>query len=147
MLGDWYANLFYSRPQQLVLCMNERSLLVVIVPARDSNSLAPRFRDAAIAHLRRIGVPDAAVEAEARAMSELAFGPTASRRLLGCLNEAAFALSCEWERPRFSSLADLQMYFAEYIYSTTGYRRPGELALELFRAAGAAANAAQSRIH
>lgn len=25
VLGDWYANLIYARPQQLVLCMNERS--------------------------------------------------------------------------------------------------------------------------
>jgi hypothetical protein len=28
VLGDWYANLLFTRPQQLILCMNERSLLV-----------------------------------------------------------------------------------------------------------------------
>ena len=127
--------------------MNERSLLLVIVPARDLKSLGVRFRDAVVAYLKRIGVPDAAVEAEARAMSEFAFGPTANRRLLGCLNEAAFAFSLECESPRFSSLEDVQMHFAQYIYSTTDYRYPGELALELFRAAGASAGTAQPRIH
>ena len=69
VLGDWYANLFYSRPRQLVLCMNERTLLLVIVPARESKSLGPRFCEAAAAHLKRIGVPDDAVEAEARALN------------------------------------------------------------------------------
>ena len=69
VLGDWYANLFYSRPRQLVLCMNERTLLLVLVPARDAKSLGPRFCEAAAAHLKRIGVPDAAVEAEACALN------------------------------------------------------------------------------
>ena len=146
VLGDWYANLYYSRPQY-ILCMNERTLLLVLVPARDAKSLGPRFRDAAVAHLRRIGIPDAAIAAEARAMSEIAFGRTTSRSVLGCLREAAFALSFERENPRFSSIEDLQMYFAQYIYSTTGYRYPGELALELFGTAAATAGAVRPRIH
>jgi hypothetical protein len=127
--------------------MNERSLLLVLVPARDSRSLGSRFREATVDHLKRIGVPAVAADAEARAMTEVAFAPTASRSVLGCLREAAFALSLESQRPRFSSLEDLQMYFAEYIYSTTGYRRPGELALELFGATGMSAGAAMPRVH
>ncbi len=47
-LGDWYANLFYARPQQYVLRMNECSLLLVIVPARELKTLGQRFRTAAI---------------------------------------------------------------------------------------------------
>lgn len=147
MLGDWYANIVHTRPRQLVVCMNERTLLVVLVPARESRSLGARFREAVIAHLRRLGVPPAAVEAEARAMTELAFGPTASRSLLGCLREAAFALSFELECPRFSSLAEVEDWFSEHIYSTTNYRYPRELALELFDAAGLAAGASVARIH
>lgn len=137
VLGDWYANLVFARPQQLVLCMNERSLLLVIVPARESKTLAQRFRDAAIAHLRRIGVPDAAVDAEAREMGEIGIGPTANRRVLGCLNEAAFALSVRCETRGFSSLEDLQLYFAGFLFSPNGGRYPREVALELFGAAGA----------
>jgi hypothetical protein len=33
VLGDWYANLLHLRPQQLVLAMNERTLLCALVPA------------------------------------------------------------------------------------------------------------------
>ena len=148
VLGDWYATLVHARPRQLVICMSERTLLVVLVPARESKSLGERFREAATAQLRRVGVPHAAVEAEALEMSELAFGPTASRSLLGCLREAVFALSLELDRPRFSSLAGIEDYFSDYIYSTTKYRRPGELALELFDAAGGASDSVSvARIH
>lgn len=148
VLGDWYATLVYARPHQLVVCMNERTLLVVLVPARESSSLGTRFREVVTAQLRRLGVPHAAIEAEARAMSKLAFGPTASRSLLGCLREAVFALSLELERPEFSSLSDIEDWFSEHIYSTTKYRHPRELARELFDAAGAVSGGATAaRIH
>ena len=81
-------------------------------------------------------------------MSELAFGPTASRSLLGCLREAVFALSLELERPEFSSLTDVEDWFSEYIYSTTKYRQPRKLVQELFDAGGAnPGGAAAARIH
>jgi hypothetical protein len=128
--------------------MNERTLLVVLVPAREKNALGARFREAVTAELQRLGVPLAAIEAEARAMSEFAFGPTASRSLLGCLREAVFALSFELERPEFSSLTDVEDWFSEHIYSTTKYRHPRKLARELFDAAGAITGGATvARIH
>ena len=144
VLGDWYANLIFWRPQQLVLCMNERSLLLVIVPARDAKTLPQRFQDATIAHLLRIGIPQAAVRAEAREMEALQIGPTANRRVLGCMNDATFALPDLAGDGRYSSIEDLEMYFAENIYSTTGYRRPREVALELFKAAGMTSRASSA---
>lgn len=66
------------------------------------------------------------------------FGPTANRKVLGCLNEAAFVISYELENPRFSSIAELEDHFSDYIYSPTGYRRPRELAQELFVASSGA---------
>lgn len=148
VLGDWYATLVHARPHQLVVCMNERTLLVVLVPARESDSLGVRFGEAVTAQLRRIGVPPCVVEAEARAMSEFAFGPTANRSVLGCLREAVFALSLELDHPRFSSLAGIEDYFGEHIYSTTKYRHPCELARELFEAvSGDSDSAPVARIH
>jgi len=131
VLGDWYASILHRRPQQLVICMNERTLLVVLIPAREIKSMGERFREAAIAQLRRIGVAPAAIEAEAQAMSDVAFGPTASRSILGCLREATFSLSIELEHPRYSTLPEIEDYLGKNIYSTTKYRRPREHALEL----------------
>ena len=80
-------------------------------------------------------------------MEEFAFGPTASPRVLGCLNEAMFALSLELEHPRFASAVELEDYFATYIYRATEYQPPHELAGELFAAATAARNGAPVRAH
>ena len=80
-------------------------------------------------------------------MQEFGFGPTASCKVLGCLNEAAFALSYELDSGRFGFVPALEDRFSEYIYSTTKYRRPRELALELFAASGTASGAAVLHIH
>ena len=147
VLGDWYANLLYMRPQQLVVCMNERSLLVGLVPARDGNSLGVRFREAVANHLLRIGVSPRMVEAEAREMADIGFGPTARRKILGCLREATFELTTELGWGRFSSLAEAEAYLSENIYSTTGYRHPRDLALELFEAAGIFSGGSAAKLH
>jgi len=139
VLGDWYANILYSRPQQLVVCMNERSLLLALLPARAVKNIGPRLRASVASLLTRIGVPAAGCDAESQAMQQFAFGPTANRKVLGCLNEAMFALSLEFENPRFSSIPELEDYFSKYIYRTTQYQPPRELALELFAAAGSGA--------
>lgn len=38
-----------------------------------------------------------------------------NRKVLGCLNEAAFVVSYELENPRFSSVAELEDHFSDFI--------------------------------
>jgi hypothetical protein len=147
VLGDWYAKVVCASPQQLVLCMNERTLLVVVLPPRDFKNVAPRFRAQVVSLLTRIGVPAPAIAAEEKAMLVFGFGPTANRRVLGCLNAAAFVVSYELENPQFSSIAELEDHFSDYNYSPTGYRRPRELAQEFFAASGPASGPSVHRIH
>ena len=52
-LGDWYAHLLFTRPQ-IVLCVSERTLLPVLIPAADAASLVPRLRDAVGTMLRAL---------------------------------------------------------------------------------------------
>jgi uncharacterized protein DUF6933 len=147
VLGDWYANIVYSRPQQLVVCMNERSLLLVLLPARDAKNIGSRLRASVISLLTRIGTPAATCDAEAQAMNEFAFGPTANRSVLGCLNEAMFALSLEFASPRFSSIPELEDYFSEYIYRATQYQPPRELAVQLLAARSVGAGVSVGGMH
>lgn len=70
----------------------------------------------------------------------------ANRNILGCLNEVAFVVSYELENPRFSSIAELEDHFNDF-YSPIGYRRPRELALEMFAASGVATGASVHWIH
>ena len=57
-------------------------------------------------------------------MADIAIGPTANRRVLRCLNEAAFAVSEEFGYMHERYLADHENYLSRLIHSTTGYRPP-----------------------
>ncbi len=89
-LGDWYANLLVVKPRWVLLCVSERSLLSVLIPAREFASVAERFRQAVDQRLRVLEIEDAARAGELRAMKVLEFGPTASRSTVGSLNELRF---------------------------------------------------------
>jgi uncharacterized protein DUF6933 len=147
VLGDWYANLVYSRPHQLVLCLNERALLAVLVSAREGKSLGARFRVAAASLLERIGIPSPSVEAEAKAMSEVRFGPTSNRRVLGCLNEAAFAFPFKLSEDPPPSLAEVEDWLSKHLYSLTDGRYPREIALELFGVPRPSRGTTLARVH
>jgi hypothetical protein len=93
VLGDWYACLLPLRPQQLVLCVSERSLLSLVLPARQARSLPQRLALALPELLAAIEVPNACIEAELRAMHAASrVGTTASRSVLGSMNQLSYLL-------------------------------------------------------
>jgi hypothetical protein len=140
VLGDWYANLLYTRPTQLVLAMSERSLLAVAMPAAPLHTLQERLRTQVEELLGAIGVPAEAVAREVEAMREVSIGTTASRAVLGCMNDAIVQLHAypRGRRGELPPLADLELYLAENIYSLTEYQTPWLRALELFGVRGTA---------
>jgi hypothetical protein len=139
VLGDWYANLLLTRPQRLVLAMNERTLLVALVPARGVREFGHRLRDAVGELLLAIGLPAARVAQETAAMKELRIGATASRSVLGCMNDATLQLRAypRDRRGEWPPLLELELHLAENIYSVTGYQTPWLRTLELFGVRGA----------
>jgi hypothetical protein len=108
-LGDWYAHLLFTRPQ-LVLCMSERTLLPVLIPARDASALVPRLREGAVTMLRSLGMPEAAVAAEESAMAQAVIGRTASRQVLGSINDFVWMLD---SYPGHGTLLDVSLHLAE----------------------------------
>ncbi|OGQ83200.1 MAG: hypothetical protein A3F90_11080 [Deltaproteobacteria bacterium RIFCSPLOWO2_12_FULL_60_19] len=133
LLGDWYANILFSRPQQLVLCMSERTLLPVVVLAKELDTLPLRLAAGSREILDRIGVPQGLIESETREMAQLAYGPTRSKRVLGSMNDFMFQLS--WllnERPGLS-LLEMSVHIAETPCSPLRRKNPKRFTLELFR--------------
>jgi hypothetical protein len=133
-LGNWYANLLFTRQRRLVICVNERTLLSVLVLAKDRSTLPNRFLDAVLTLLRQVGIPGAQVEAEAREMQAVAFGTTASKRVLGSMNDLIF--QCRW-RLKDSPDIDIEtlaLELSEIPCGPLSYRYPSEVALELFGA-------------
>ncbi len=134
-LGDWYANIYDARPEPLVIGLNERTLIAVVIQTHDASSLAIQFCAAVVELLAKIGIPNDSIATKRRAMAEIAFGPTANRKVLGCLNEAALALSVEFDWAHEKHLGDHALHLSQLIYSVNEYRRPCDLARELFEVA------------
>jgi hypothetical protein len=87
-LGDWYATLVYAGKIQLVLCTSANSLLSVVFEARQVKTrIGEQLGQSLEFLLFDIGVPEAQVRAELDGMSECRFGPTASRSILGSMND------------------------------------------------------------
>src|SRR5213593_3262283 len=82
-LGDWYGNVLRMGNRHELLFISERSRLPVMIPLRQANRLRSAFPDAVCQMLTAVRVPTAAVESERLQMSEIAFGRTKSRSLLG----------------------------------------------------------------
>lgn len=91
-LGDWYANLLYTKPQQLIICVSEKTLLPVIMTAKGAEPIEARLAAGVGETLRAIGVADMAIKAELAAMSEVTISTTASRSVLGSMNDFTFML-------------------------------------------------------
>lgn len=92
VLGNWYANLVRAGRVQVVLAVSERSLLPVVVPAREGRTLVQRLIAAVDPMLQAIGVPADDAATECRAMQAWTLGKTENRRVIGSLNDLAFQL-------------------------------------------------------
>ena len=89
VLGDWYANVLFWRPQ-VALFVNATTFAPVLMPLAPSASVVARFPMAMAEVLGAIGVDPRFVEAEISGMGSVVLAKTASRTVLGVMNEFAF---------------------------------------------------------
>lgn len=98
-LGDWYVNLVRFGRQQVVMATSERSLLTVLLPARDlRQSLVPNLQRAVQELLTLLGVPRDTIDREIAAMQPAAFASAVNRRVLGSMNEFAWQAGAYLDR-------------------------------------------------
>ncbi|MGH8289581.1 MAG: DUF6933 domain-containing protein [Steroidobacteraceae bacterium] len=91
VLGDWYVHLVRFGHVQLILATSERSLLTVLLPARDlRKNLSHNIRTAVAALLEALDVSPESARREIAAMEPVAFGRAENRRVLGSMNDFAF---------------------------------------------------------
>ena len=88
-LGDWYSNVLQLGRRQYLLFVSERSRLPVVIPIREARHLATVFPDAVCAVLAAVGVPAMDIAEERSRMSEMVFGRTMNRNLLGTMTDYA----------------------------------------------------------
>jgi hypothetical protein len=130
ILGDWYANLLNIGRQRLVLCVSERTLLPVILPARQ-DAFPGRFREHLRWVLKQLDIPDSQIEAEVAAAREVTFAPTRSRQVLGVMNDFAFMAKVGVSR-QHETIDELVRFLAGTPCSPLGMDHPDRVTQALF---------------
>ena len=113
-LGDWYGNTLKIGRRQHLLFISERSRLPVVFPISEAKRLGTVFPDAVCERLAIVGIAARAIADERMRMSELAFGQTRNRSLLGTLNDFAFmAQSGDARRTEPESPEELMRFLSQ----------------------------------
>ena len=127
VLGHWHANLVRIGRWPLVVCVNDRTLLLVLVPGRDFGSMLTQFRARYVACLERLAIPAALIEAEMSATQNIQVDRTDNRSVLGSMND--FVNLIRWRVYSESTLPDadtLEDDLADTPMSALKYALPSE---------------------
>ena len=133
-LGDWYANLVPTHSGDLIVFVNEKTLLSIAIPIWESDNLLSLSRLRVVNLLGMIGIQFKAIENELSHYDHIQFGKTRSRSVLGSMND--FALQYQVMAEEAESKADLSLSNAEYQLSQMpckpiDYRTPSDVVKEL----------------
>lgn len=112
MLGNWYANVVFWKPQVAVL-VNERTLLPVFMPLAPASALTVRFPEQLGLVLDAIGVPADFVAQELLAMEQVSFAKTANRSVVGSMNDFVYLAGFHREAGEAEDLVGLSASLAE----------------------------------
>jgi hypothetical protein len=111
-LGNWYATALFWKPQ-LALFVNEKTLLPVLMPLAPAASLARRFPAQLALVLEAHGVAPAFIARETAAMGKAGIAKTASRSILGTMNDFVYGLECAREDGDSLDCVGLSLWLAE----------------------------------
>jgi hypothetical protein len=133
-LGDWYGNILQLGRRQHLLFVSERSRLPVIIPIREARNLATVFPDAVCEVLNLVGVSAVDIADERARMSEVAFGRTRNRSLLGTMTDyTLMAQHVDARRTEPETPEELMRFLAQTPISPLDGGRPVELTLAALR--------------
>lgn len=134
VLGDWCANLVRVGRTQVALAVSERTLLPVVIPAKEGRTLVQRLAQALDPMLMSLGIPAQEVAAECRAMQQFAIGKTTNRRVLGSLNDLAFQLEVGLVNWPDRSMQDHSLWLAKTPMKVIEYGAPDQATAAAFAA-------------
>ncbi len=133
-LGDWYANLVPTYAGDLIIFVNEKTLLSVAIPIWESDNLFLLFRLRIGNLLGMIGIQSKAIDHELRHYSHIQFDKTRSRSVLGSMNDIAFQyqiIAEEAENKANLSLSNAESQLSQMPCKPIAYRTPSDVVKEL----------------
>jgi hypothetical protein len=133
-LGDWYGNVLQLGRRQHLLFISERSRLPVIIPVREARDLATVFPDAVCEVLDLVGVPAIDIADERARISEVGFGRTRNRSLLGTMTDyTLMAQHVDARRAEPEAPEELMRFLAQTPILALKGARPIELTMDAFQ--------------
>ena len=121
VLGDWYANVLLWRPQ-VALFVNATTFVPVLMPLAPAAGVVARFPTAMAEVFQALGIDRRFVVSETDEMSSAVLAKTASRQVLGVMNEFAFMAehTISTGRSHPSDLLGLSVWLANTIVGPIG---------------------------
>lgn len=112
VLGNWYGTVRFWKPQ-VALLVNERTLFPVLMSLAPAATLMERFPDAFQQTLEARGVVADFIESEIAAMVEGQYAKTASRSVLGIMNEFGYLADGYRDHRGITDLVALALILSE----------------------------------
>ena len=108
-LGDWYGHMVRLGRRRAILLVSERSRLPVLLPPGEAGRLTIALPAEVSVILSLVGADPCAIEREVAQMREVHIGRTASRSVLGSINEFAYLVRVSHELSGNQTLRDLAL--------------------------------------
>jgi hypothetical protein len=133
-LGDWFVRTHNVGHQRLLLCTSSRSLLTILIPARDLPGLGDRVRIAAGELLFALGAPADQINRELEEMRHYTLRSSKDRSVIGSMTDMAYlADGYLQDGSSPEHLVVVGMKLAQAPCRPLSYESPQRVALELLR--------------
>jgi len=134
-LGDWSANSFNVGRYPCILITNERTLLSVVLPLKESSTFWPRFVLSLQWLLKAIGIPDKLIDDELHEYGQCQLTRKTNRHTLGTMNELVYNVQDRFYIDRNPSFEDIALGLSKMPCGPLKYALPQEAVRQVFAAA------------
>ncbi|MCX6144985.1 MAG: hypothetical protein NTZ35_17410 [Ignavibacteriales bacterium] len=134
-LGDWCANSFNLGRYPFVLITNERTLLSVVVPLKDSVTFWPRFIVSLELLLHTIGLSQTVIQRELQEYRQVQLTRQTNRHTLGSMNDFVYQVRARFEIDVAPSLQNIIYELSEMPSGALNYGNPREAVRDFLLAA------------
>ena len=136
ILGDWVGNLIPIWGGELLIFINEKSLLTIVVKSSAISDIRSTFVDQVILLLEHLGLPGVFIHEVKSEMSTISIVKTDSRRMLALLRDASYYYQdvVDFIPPdRIRNQIEMEIHMAGWLYGPSPYQRPIDLIYELVK--------------
>ena len=133
-LGDWVGNIIPLWGGELLIFINEKSLLTIVIKPSAISDLRATFSNHVILLLEQLQIPKTFIQEVKSEMSIISVGKTDSRRMLSLLRDASYYYqdSVNFIPPdRIRNQIEMEIHMACWLYGPSPYQRPIDLLHEI----------------